>query len=75
MPVQRPKMNLTEVLNPWPRLVTTTKILSGPGVNAKTTDAMIKVTISERDKTVIFQFYRHALPKVPTMVFVFLLGF
>ncbi len=49
MPVHKPKMNLNAVLKPLARLVTTTKMLSGPGVNAKMVDARIKVVISVKD--------------------------
>jgi hypothetical protein len=49
MPVHKPRINLKAVLKPFPRLVTRTKILSGPGVKAKIIDARIKEVISVND--------------------------
>lgn len=49
IPVAKPRMNFNDVLKPLVRAVTTTKSISGPGVNANTIDAKTNEEISEND--------------------------
>ena len=49
IPVARPRINFKAVLKSCDKLVTITKIISGPGVNAKIPEARIKLKTSLTD--------------------------
>jgi hypothetical protein len=60
IPVLKPNINLNEVLNPFPKLVTITNTISGPGVNANITEAIVNDSISEIDN--LFLYFVDMLP-------------
>ncbi len=47
IPVAKPKTNLKAVLKPCDKLVTSTNMMSGPGVIAKIADANKKLRLSD----------------------------